>query len=139
MEGITYRRPSNYLAHLFREFALIWDVDSICMHYTYLTKHGKSMPHRLTVLRRYLGAGHSRRGRSEYVSSPKPALHWSNFKKIHFAPPSHFLNTLDPNLSAAPKEFTPRSNTTIFWPQWQAPSPEGSTSLLTSAIRPGSI
>ncbi|KAJ7342407.1 hypothetical protein DFH08DRAFT_874203 [Mycena albidolilacea] len=42
-----------------------------------------------------------------------------------------FLNTLDPNLSAASKEFTSRSNTTIFWPQWQTPSAKGSMSLLT--------
>jgi hypothetical protein len=38
MEGIMYTYPSNYLAHLFREFALVWDVDGICMHYTLLTE-----------------------------------------------------------------------------------------------------
>jgi hypothetical protein len=38
MKRITYTDPSNYLAHLFWEFALIWDVDGICMHYTLLTE-----------------------------------------------------------------------------------------------------
>ncbi|KAJ7121135.1 sterol esterase [Mycena epipterygia] len=41
----------------------------------------------------------------------------------------NFLNTLDPNQSAAPT--THGSNSSIFWPKWQAPSAEGSTSLLT--------
>ncbi|KAF8134091.1 sterol esterase [Mycena galopus ATCC 62051] len=39
----------------------------------------------------------------------------------------NFINTLDPNVSAAPEG----SNTTVFWPKWQIPSAEGSTSLLT--------
>jgi hypothetical protein len=38
MKGITYTDPSNYLAHFFRDFALIWDVDGICMHYILLTE-----------------------------------------------------------------------------------------------------
>ncbi|KAF8186514.1 Alpha/Beta hydrolase protein [Mycena galopus ATCC 62051] len=39
----------------------------------------------------------------------------------------NFINTLDPNVSAAPDG----SNATVFWPKWQTPSAEGSTSLLT--------
>jgi hypothetical protein len=38
MKGITYTDLSNYLTHLFREFALIWDVEGICMHYTLLAE-----------------------------------------------------------------------------------------------------
>ncbi|KAF7364176.1 Carboxylic ester hydrolase [Mycena sanguinolenta] len=44
----------------------------------------------------------------------------------------NFLNTLDPNMSAAPKALRSRSNTTgVFWPKWQTASSEGSMSLLT--------
>jgi hypothetical protein len=43
----------------------------------------------------------------------------------------NFLNTLDPNASAAPEAFKSRFNSTVFWPKWQTPSAEGSTSLLT--------
>ncbi|KAJ7340004.1 carotenoid ester lipase precursor [Mycena albidolilacea] len=43
----------------------------------------------------------------------------------------NFLNTLDPNVSAAPEAFKSRFNSTVFWPKWQTPSAEGSTSLLT--------
>ncbi|KAF8151883.1 sterol esterase [Mycena galopus ATCC 62051] len=40
----------------------------------------------------------------------------------------NFINTLDPNVSAAPQEG---SNATVFWPKWQTPTSEGSPSLLT--------
>ncbi|KAJ7894852.1 carotenoid ester lipase precursor [Mycena olivaceomarginata] len=44
----------------------------------------------------------------------------------------NFLNTLDPNVSGAPEPSVySRSNSTVFWPKWQTPSAEGSTSLLT--------
>ncbi|KAJ7339981.1 carotenoid ester lipase precursor [Mycena albidolilacea] len=44
----------------------------------------------------------------------------------------NFLNTLDPNVSGAPEPSVySRSNSTVFWPKWQAPSAEGSPSLLT--------
>ncbi|KAJ6506654.1 Alpha/Beta hydrolase protein [Mycena sanguinolenta] len=44
----------------------------------------------------------------------------------------NFLNTLDPNLSAAPQALRSRSNTTgVFWPRWQTASNKDSTSLLT--------
>ncbi|KAJ7732335.1 hypothetical protein DFH07DRAFT_780939 [Mycena maculata] len=38
----------------------------------------------------------------------------------------HFINTLDPNVSAEP-----RSPPTVFWPEWKTPSANGSGSLLT--------
>ncbi|KAJ7101176.1 Alpha/Beta hydrolase protein [Mycena epipterygia] len=41
----------------------------------------------------------------------------------------NFLNTLDPNQSAAPAGH--RSNASVFWPKLQTPSTEGSSSLLT--------
>ncbi|KAJ7732372.1 sterol esterase [Mycena maculata] len=41
----------------------------------------------------------------------------------------NFLNTLDPNESAAPEALRPIGS--IFWPKWQTPSAGGSTSLLT--------
>ncbi|KAJ7107436.1 Alpha/Beta hydrolase protein [Mycena epipterygia] len=41
----------------------------------------------------------------------------------------NFINTLDPNQSAAPR--AQGSNSSVFWPKWQTPSAEGSSSLLT--------
>ncbi|KAJ7511629.1 carotenoid ester lipase precursor [Mycena galericulata] len=41
----------------------------------------------------------------------------------------NFINTLDPNLSAAPAHL--RKNASIFWPTWQTPSADGASSLLT--------
>ncbi|KAJ6543600.1 carotenoid ester lipase precursor [Mycena vulgaris] len=39
----------------------------------------------------------------------------------------NFINTLDPNRSSAPHQKTPA----VFWPTWNTPSANGSTSLLT--------
>jgi hypothetical protein len=37
----------------------------------------------------------------------------------------NFVNTLDPNRSSGTR------NTAVFWPKWNAPSSDGSPSLLT--------
>ncbi|KAJ6506649.1 Alpha/Beta hydrolase protein [Mycena sanguinolenta] len=87
--------------------------------WSWLSKRGKSTP--------YVGATHS---------SDMPMF----FPDDISATPDtvaidlliNFLNTLDPNLSAAPQMLQSRSNITgVFWPKWQTASNEGSTSLLT--------
>ncbi|KAF7373907.1 Carboxylic ester hydrolase [Mycena sanguinolenta] len=87
--------------------------------WSWLNKRGKSTP--------YVGATHS---------SDMPMFFPAD---INAMPDTvaidsliNFLNTLDPNESAAPKALRSRSNTTgVFWPKWQTASSEGSTSLLT--------
>ncbi|KAF7373909.1 Carboxylic ester hydrolase [Mycena sanguinolenta] len=87
--------------------------------WSWLSKRGKSTP--------YVGATHS---------SDKPMFFPANISAmpdtVAIDSLINFLNTLDPNVSAAPKALRSRSNTTgVFWPKWQTASSEGSTSLLT--------
>ncbi|KAF7373914.1 Carboxylic ester hydrolase [Mycena sanguinolenta] len=87
--------------------------------WSWLNKRGKSTP--------YVGATHS---------SDMPMFFPANYSlmpdTVAIDSLINFLNTLDPNISAAPKALRSRSNTTgVFWPKWQAASSEGSTSLLT--------
>ncbi|KAJ7101082.1 hypothetical protein C8R44DRAFT_747295 [Mycena epipterygia] len=81
-----------------------------------VSKHGKSMPE--------LGA---------YHPSDIPLFFPTNTTvptdNVAVDALVNFLNTLDPNRSAAPKSHY--SNPLVFWPKWQTPSTEGSTSLLT--------
>ncbi|KAJ7238856.1 carotenoid ester lipase precursor [Mycena haematopus] len=87
--------------------------------WSWLSKRGKSTPD--------LGA---------YHSSDVPMFFPANVSSlpdtVAIDSLINFLNTLDPNVSAAPEALRSRSNATgVFWPKWQTPSSEGSTSLLT--------
>ncbi|KAJ7101046.1 sterol esterase [Mycena epipterygia] len=84
--------------------------------WNWLSKRGKSMPE--------LGA---------YHSSDIPLFFPTNTTvttdNVAIDALINFLNTLDPNESAAAKAHG--SNSSVFWPKWQTPSAEGSSSLLT--------
>ncbi|KAJ6477769.1 carotenoid ester lipase precursor [Mycena sanguinolenta] len=87
--------------------------------WSWLNKRGKSTP--------YVGATHA---------SDMPMFFPSDISSmpdtVAIDSLINFLNTLDPNVSAAPEALRSRSNITgVFWPKWQLSSGEGSTSLLT--------
>ncbi|KAJ7457149.1 carotenoid ester lipase precursor [Mycena galericulata] len=84
--------------------------------WSWLSKRGKSTP--------YLGA---------YHTSDMPLFFPPNSsaltETVAVDALINFLNTLDPNVSAAPLNL--RKQPSIFWPKWQEPSVNGSSSLLT--------
>ncbi|KAJ6462098.1 sterol esterase, partial [Mycena sanguinolenta] len=83
---------------------------------SWLNKRGKSTP--------YLGASHT---------SDVPLFFPANISALTddtgINALINFINTLDPNVSAAPTSLS--KNASIFWPKWQTPSGAGSSSLLT--------
>ncbi|KAJ7508277.1 carotenoid ester lipase precursor [Mycena galericulata] len=81
-----------------------------------LNKRGKSTP--------YLGAFHG-----SDLSMFFPTNASAPTDNVAIDALINFINTLDPNLSAAPAHL--RKNASIFWPTWQTPSADGASSLLT--------
>ncbi|KAJ7494862.1 sterol esterase [Mycena galericulata] len=81
--------------------------------WSWLNKRGKSTPD--------LGAFHSSDMPLFFPSNSTAATDTVAIDSL-----INFINTLDPNVSAAPN-----STNTVFWPKWQTPSADGSTSLLT--------
>ncbi|KAJ7121112.1 Alpha/Beta hydrolase protein [Mycena epipterygia] len=90
--------------------------------WSWLNKRGKSTPE--------LGAFHTSDLALFFpANSTVPADHVAVDALSTVRYSVNFLNTLDPNQSAAPTRHG--SNSSVFWPKWQTPSAEGSTSLLT--------
>ncbi|KAF8217207.1 Alpha/Beta hydrolase protein [Mycena galopus ATCC 62051] len=100
--------------------------------WSWLNKRGKSTP--------YLGASHTS---DTFLFFPANISALTNDTGINALStraflnpplvftvfPVNFINTLDPNVSAAPACLS--NNASIFWPKWQTPSVAGSSSLLT--------